>query len=113
MKLTVRELKKMTFPILPAAIAHPAAMWPGSASKFSATLHTSPLGLNCASYWAINLAPEASGATGFSLRTCLPAASAFRTMDGCWVIGRTMMTEEISGLASDASRLDDGSPSKW
>ena len=109
----MRELKKVTFPILPAEIARPATMWPGSASKFSATLHTSPLGLNWASYWAINVAPEATSADmGFSLRTCLPAASAFRTIDGCWVIGRTMMTEEMSDLASRASRLEDGFPSK-
>ncbi|KAG1770304.1 hypothetical protein EV702DRAFT_1271124 [Suillus placidus] len=90
MKLTVRELKKRRCgPAQPPNFQLLSARAPWA--------HTEGR--------AVNLAPDVtSAATGFSLSTCLPVASAFKMMDGCWVIGGMMITDKMSGLARSAGR---------
>jgi hypothetical protein len=55
---------------------------------FRARTQMRPLGMYVARYSAMSVAPaETSGATGFSLSTCLPALSAARTTSG-WTVTR-------------------------
>lgn len=104
------NLKKQTLPIAPSRITRLATRYPGSLSKFSATRQRRPLGLYFASYSLMSAMPPATSlAMGFSLRTCLPAASDWRMTPGCVVIGSATMTEEISERARRASRLAEGS----
>lgn len=92
----------------------PASRYPGSASKFSATLQTntlspfpspSPSPCPCPFLSVNSLAermrftPSATeGATGFSLKTCLPALSDLRMKDGWSGMGSMRRVAFIEGF---------------
>lgn len=54
-----------------------------------------------------------SAAMGFSLRTCLPARRAARTIPGCTVIGSVIMTALIEVELNSVLRSADEPPWSW
>src|SRR5258706_15967764 len=89
-------------------------MNPGSHSKVCAMRQWRPMGWYISWYSEMSEYPEVTSvAMGFSLRTCLPARRAARTISGCTVIGNVIMTAPIEVEFNRALRSADEPPWSW